>query len=105
AEPTKELAAKAEPKAKPSNSIEAIIAAAEKDRAEPPQPQPPKPPEFKHRPPKSQPVLVAKTEPPPKPKAAPAATPPAAEPERPAASARPLPSIVARAEASKGRAA
>ncbi len=88
------------PKTKPSNSIEAIIAAAERDRAEPPAPAQPRPPEIKARPPKSQPVLVAKSEPPaPPPKA------PKPEPQRPAASKsdRPLPSIVARAEAAKGR--
>ncbi len=96
---------------KTTSSIEAIIAAAEKDRPEPPAPQPPKPPEIKQRPPKSQPVLVAKTDTPtpklvarsepklePKPEAAPAA---ASKPDKPE---RLLPSIVARAEASKGRA-
>jgi len=93
-------------KAKPTNSIEAIIAAAERDRAEPPPPQAAKAPELKQRPPKSQPVLVAKTDLlPAKAKAPPE---PAAAAARPAAATarpdgRPLPSIVARAEAAKGR--
>jgi hypothetical protein len=112
AKPPVKVNGKAEPdKSKPANSIEAIIAAAERDRPDPPAPQPPKPPEFKQRPPKSQPVLVAKTEPPPnqpvpqqppKPSAAPPA---AAERPQPAKrpDGRPLPSIVARAEAAKGR--
>ena len=89
------------PRAKPNNSIESIIAQAERDRSEPPAPAQPRPPEIKSRPPKSQPVLVAKSEPPP-------AREPKPEPQqRPAASnkpeGRPLPSIVARAEAAKGR--
>ena len=75
-------------------SIEDIIAAAERDRDEPEAEQVAPPvPEFKPRPPKSQPVLV-KSDSPPK------------EPERPAArksDTRALPSIVARAEAAKGR--
>ncbi|MEO6013172.1 MAG: hypothetical protein ABIQ30_06255 [Devosia sp.] len=92
---------KPEPKGRPingSNSIEDIIAAAERDRGPA---ATPRGPEIKARPPKSQPVLVAKSEPP--------AREPAKEkpvPQRPAASkpdTRALPSIVARAEASKGR--
>jgi hypothetical protein len=84
-------------------SIEDIIAAAEHDRA--PMTPPPaanKAPELKSRPPKSQPVLVAKSEPPARDqlktgdkRGGPA------KPE----GGRPLPSIVARAEAAKGRAA
>jgi hypothetical protein len=97
---TAKPAAKPEPaRGKPSNSIEDIIAAAERDRT--PAASPPmtaKAPEIKSRPPKSQPVLVAKSEPPE----------PKADPKRAAAvngksEGRPLPSIVARAEAAKGR--
>ncbi len=69
-------------------SIEDIIAAAERDRA----PAPVKAPELKSRPPKSQPVLVARSDPPEEP------APRAAKSEH-----RPLPAIVARAEAAKGR--
>jgi hypothetical protein len=78
-------------------SIEDIIAAAEKDRGEAEE-APAKAAEAKARPPKSQPVLVAKSDAPAKDQVKP-------EPKRPAAvkSDRPLPSIVARAEASKGR--
>ena len=79
----------------PSNSIEDIIAAAERDRSKPSAAVEVRAPEIKPRPPKSQPVLVAKSEPPERP-----------EPQRPAAKkpeGRPLPSIVARAEAAKGR--
>src|SRR3569623_372285 len=81
-----------------SASIEDIIAAAEKDRGGEPEEAPAKAAEPKARPPKSQPVLVAKSDVPPKDQAKP-------EPKRPAASKsdRPLPSIVARAEAAKGR--
>jgi hypothetical protein len=73
-----------------TNSIEDIIAAAERDRGAATSGQA-KGPEIKARPPKSQPVLVAKSEPPAKP-----------EPKQPPAN-KPLPSIVARAEAAKGR--
>jgi hypothetical protein len=82
------------------SSIEDIIAAAERDRGVPEEhpAAPAKGPEFKSRPPKSQPVLVAKSEPPAKEQVKP-------EPKRPGAGkdTRPLPSIVARAEAAKGR--
>jgi hypothetical protein len=80
-------------------SIEDIIAAAERDR----EPPAPRGPELKARPPKSQPILV-KSEPPEEADEEPA--PPV--PVRPAAKKpeqRQLPSIVARAEAAKGRAA
>jgi hypothetical protein len=88
-----------EPPKKPAgNSIEDIIAAAERDRGQSPPPQSapmPKGVEVRGRPPKSQPVLVAKSEPPP---------PQARDPKPPAKpEGRPLPSIVARAEAAKGR--
>src|SRR6185369_1928363 len=88
---------------------EDIIAAAERDRTPATPPPASKGPEIKSRPPKSQPVLVAKSEPPAKDQLK-------TEPKRPAAavngsgksegnggSSRPLPSIVARAEAAKGR--
>ena len=97
AEPQKPAALQQRPAAKgngpvPNNSIEDIIAAAERDRKVPPSaPVTTKAPEIKSRPPKSQPVLVARSEP---------------EPKHPAANkpdGRPLPSIVARAEAAKGR--
>jgi hypothetical protein len=102
AEPPKAKAEAPKPAAKPepargkqgSSSIEDIIAAAERDRTpEAPPAVTAKAPEIKSRPPKSQPVLVAKSEPPEK------------EQKRPAANGegRPLPSIVARAEAAKGR--
>ena len=151
---------KADPsKGKPSTSIEAIIAAAEREKPErekaalekaerekaerekaerakqqadkaarekaaaaekaaraepPPAPQPPRPPELKPRPTKSQPVLVARSDQPmrtlqPKPEPEPQVQPERAA-QRPAASRpasrsdRPMPSIVARAEAAKGRA-
>jgi len=97
----------AKPAARPNgavgNSIEDIIAAAERDRSGSGSEQPTTPtrgPELKSRPPKSQPVLVAKSEPPVKEQLKP-------ETKRPGAGmpdARPLPSIVARAEAAKGRA-
>lgn len=88
-------------KANPGASIEDIIAAAERDRGgdEEHAAAPEKGPELKARPPKSQPVLVAKSEPPAKDQLKP-------EPKRPGSSkpdGRPLPSIVARAEAAKGR--
>lgn len=96
-------AAKPDGEAKPApartNSIEDIIAGAERER--PASPTSPQRPEQRaaepKRPPKSHPVLVAKNNPPP----APAND---AEP-RPAARAsnRALPSIVARAEAAKNR--
>ena len=88
-----------------SESIEDIIAAAERDGAAPHAPAAARGPELKARPPKSQPVLVAKSEPPAKDQLKP-------ETRRPAAGGgaaakgggdRPLPSIVARAEAAKGR--
>ena len=72
-----------------SASIEDIIAAAEQDR----EPAIGKAPEIKSRPPKSQPVLVAKSEPPVRDKDEPRAK----------SEQRQLPSIVARAEAAKGR--
>jgi hypothetical protein len=80
-----------------SGSIEDIIAAAERDRQSPPPAVEARAPEIKARPPKSQPVLVAKN---------PAPededhVPPARPAQRP--SNRPLPSIVARAEAAKNR--
>ena len=92
------IAAKA--KAKSSSSIEDIIAAAEstrgpqeeEDEAAAP-PLPTRAPEFKSRPPKSQPVLVARSDPPRD-----------EEIDRPVPrrqEGRPLPSIVARAEAAK----
>ncbi|HZY50943.1 MAG TPA: hypothetical protein VFE64_14325 [Devosia sp.] len=113
AEPPKPAAARAHGKANGAapqgNSIEDIIAAAERDRTPATPPPAAKAPEIKSRPPKSQPVLVAKSEPPAKEQLKP-------EPKRPAAavngsgkaegnggSSRPLPSIVARAEAAKGR--
>jgi len=99
--PRQAAAAKAA-SARPTSSIEDIIAAAERDRKVPAEePVATRAPEIKSRPPKSAPVLVAKSDQPAKP-----------EPEqrRPAAAAvanksdgRPLPSIVARAEAAKGR--
>jgi len=75
-----------------SASIEDIIAAAERDRA--PAPQHAAAPEIKSRPPKSQPVLVARSDLPEEGAKRPA------KPEH-----RPLPAIVARAEAAKGRTA
>ncbi|MBN9346667.1 MAG: hypothetical protein J0I48_10790 [Devosia sp.] len=78
-------------------SIEDIIAAAERDR----EPPAPKAPEIKNRPPKSQPMLV-------KPHEEPEDDEADEEPMRPAPrkqEQRQLPSIVARAEASKGRGA
>ncbi len=72
-------------------SIEDIIAAAERDRE--PAPQQTKSPEIKSRPPKSQPVLVARSDPPEDATARPPAR----------SEHRPLPAIVARAEAAKGR--
>ena len=94
AEPPKAPPKPEPPRAKaPTSSIEDIIAAAERDRAKPPAAADARAAaEMKPRPAKSQPVLVAKSEPP--------------EPQRPAAKkpdSRPLPSIVARAEAAKGR--
>ena len=81
----------------PNNSIEDIIAAAERDRGREDAPVSPKAPEIRSRPPKSQPVLVAKSEP-----AEPEET--KQEPRRPVgAGGKPLPSIVARAEAAKAR--
>lgn len=76
-------------------SIEDIIAAAERDRAPAPaKAADVKAPELKSRPPKSQPVLVARSDPPDE------------GAKRPAKSEhRPLPTIVARAEAAKGRTA
>ncbi|HWA20062.1 MAG TPA: hypothetical protein VG757_13810 [Devosia sp.] len=81
-----------------SGSIEDIIAAAERDRQSAPPPSvEAKPPEIKARPPKSQPVLVARNPEPEDEGHVP--------PVRPAQrqSNRPLPSIVARAEAVKNR--
>jgi hypothetical protein len=101
-------AAKANGAAPQGNSIEDIIAAAERDRTPAAPPPAARGPEIKSRPPKSQPVLVAKSEPPAREQLKP-------EPKRPAANgsgksegnnggnSRPLPSIVARAEAAKGR--
>lgn len=91
----------AEPKTPKPGSIEELIAAADRDRQPAPAPAAPPPkvetkaPEVKPRP-KSHPVLVAKNPPPPEPEE---------EAPRPAARqpARPLPSIVARAEAAKNR--
>ena len=81
----------------PNNSIEDIIAAAERDRGREDAPGSAKAPEIRSRPPKSQPVLVAKSEP-----AEPDET--KQEPRRPVgAGGKPLPSIVARAEAAKAR--
>ncbi len=81
----------------PNHSIEDIIAAAERDRSREGAPVSPKAPEIRSRPPKSQPVLVAKSEP-----AEPEET--KQEPRRPVgAGGKPLPSIVARAEAAKAR--
>ncbi|MEO6396443.1 MAG: hypothetical protein ABIO40_11095 [Devosia sp.] len=83
-----------------AGSIEDIIANADRER--PSSPTPPQKPEIRatepKRPPKSHPVLVAKNNAP-----QPAANEP--EHERPAArqSGRPLPSIVARAEAARNR--
>ncbi|RYE07998.1 MAG: hypothetical protein EOP22_15455 [Hyphomicrobiales bacterium] len=74
-------------------SIEDIIAAAEEDQDEAHEPVPVKAPEIKSRPPKSQPVLVAKSDAPSRERDE-----PRAKPEQ-----RQLPSIVARAEAAKGR--
>jgi len=93
------IAAKGKGAANGSASIEDIIAAAERDR----QPQDKaivRAPEFKSRPPKSQPVLVARSEP------QQDEDDEDERPQRPAAKKsenRQLPSIVARAEASKGR--
>jgi hypothetical protein len=81
----------------PNNSIEDIIAAAERDRGREDASVSPKAPEIRSRPPKSQPVLVAKSEP-----AEPEES--KQEPRRPVgAGGKPLPSIVARAEAAKAR--
>ncbi len=106
--PKADIAKKPEPKAarpaRPNGnagaSIEDIIAAAERDSGgeESEAPAAPKAPEIKSRPPKSQPVLVAKSEPPAKEQLKPEGKRPAGKPE-----GRPLPSIVARAEATKGR--
>lgn len=119
--PAAELMAKSrteapKPAAKPNGkangaapaSIEDIIAAAERDRtasapvAAAAIAAAAKGPELKSRPPKSQPVLVAKSEPPAREQLK-------GEPKRNGAAkpdgGRPLPSIVARAEAAKGRAA
>ncbi len=93
------IAAKGKGATNGSASIEDIIAAAERDR----QPQDRsiiRAPEFKSRPPKSQPVLVARSEP------QQDEDEEDERPQRPAAKKsenRQLPSIVARAEASKGR--
>ena len=96
-EPAKPQARPEAPRPRPSNSIEDIIAAAERDRTPAAPQMPAKAPEIKSRPPKSQPVLVAKSEPPAREQMTP-------EPKRAAASnGKPLPSIVARAEAAKGR--
>ncbi|HVY52238.1 MAG TPA: hypothetical protein VHA07_11860 [Devosia sp.] len=85
-------------------SIEDIIAAAERDGAPAPAPAAAfKAPELKSRPPKSQPVLVARSEPPLKDQPKPAAEAKRNGPAR--EGGRPLPSIVARAEAAKGRSA
>jgi hypothetical protein len=100
-------AARAEPKeekpprarANGTASIEDIIAASSEPEPAP-EPVPARPPEvrapeIKARPPKSHPVLVAKSDPPPRGDD---------DDERPPRkSDRPLPSIVARAEAAKGR--
>jgi hypothetical protein len=78
-------------------SIEDIIAAADYDGEEE-EPAPAPSPETKSRPGKGQPILVARNDTAPAPKS---------EPRRPSAprhDSRPLPSIVARAEAAKGRA-
>jgi hypothetical protein len=79
-----------------TGSIEDIIAAAER-AGEPDE----EPAEAAPRPPKSQPVLVAKAEPPAKEQLKPEAKRPVAAPGKP--DGRGLPSIVARAEAAKGR--
>jgi hypothetical protein len=86
-------------------SIEDIIAAAERDRTPAQAPAASRGPEIKARPPKSQPVLVAKSEPPLKEQLKPETRRPGAGNAAPkgGASERPLPSIVARAEAAKGR--
>ena len=109
----KQLTGKTEPAAKPkaepvaakgksasngSASIEDIIAAAERDRQPAEQRPALRAPETKSRPTKSQPVLVVKSEPPPQDDAE-----EEERPLRPAARKAQLPSIVARAEASKGR--
>lgn len=102
AKPAKpEIVAKKPANGRASNgnaSIEDIIAAAERDR-ETSDAKPVRAPEIKARPPKSQPILVAQSEPPEQEDE---------EPVRPAprkSETRQLPSIVARAEAAKGRAA
>jgi len=107
AEAPKKANGAAEPKvvkpaarANPGASIEDIIAAAERDRGgdEEHAAASAKVPELKVRPPKSQPVLVAKSEPPADEKPS---KPDSKRPAKP--DSRPLPSIVARAEAAKGR--
>ena len=94
--PRSELAGKTRPNG--SASIEDIIAAAEWDRG----PAAPPAPEIKHRPPKSQPVLV-RSEPGPQDEEA-DDTPVHPAPRKPEQH-RQLPSIVARAEAAKARGA
>ena len=80
----------------PKNSIEDIIEASERDRGREDAPVSSKASEARSRPAKSQPVLVAKSEP--------AEPETKQEPRRPAgAGGKPLPSIVARAEAAKAR--
>ena len=98
--PEPKAARPARPNGNAGASIEDIIAAAERDSGgeEPEAPPAPKAPEIKSRPPKSQPVLVAKSEPPAKEQLKPEGKRSAGKPE-----GRPLPSIVARAEATKGR--
>jgi hypothetical protein len=91
-----ELVAK---KANGAASIEDIIAAAERDRA----PAPAKGPELKARPPKSQPMLVKPAPPPEEDDAGDEAPPPPARLPARKPEQRQLPSIVARAEAAKGR--
>jgi hypothetical protein len=94
-EPVKAAPPKPNGKANGSASIEDIIAAAERDRGAPPQDMAAKSPDLKTRPPKSQPVLVKSD----------VQKPDKGEPKRPGSKTenRPLPSIVARAEAAKGR--
>src|SRR5690606_21252096 len=94
AEPEAEsVAAKGKPTNAPvTASIEDIIAEADDDEAEV---VPAKAPEIRQRPPKSQPVLV-KSDAPPKGKDE-------AAPRAGNRDGRPLPAIVARAEAAKGR--
>lgn len=99
--PNKPMPAVLASDARKGGTIEDIIAAAERDNRVPPPKVETRGPEIKARPPKSAPVLVTKNSPPPPLQQSREPEPP----QRPAArpNGRPLPSIVARAEASKSK--